>query len=104
MKAFFGCFTSSKAYRVFNKCLLNVKESMLVSFNETNPHISKIIKDADISSSEDSCRIDPTISIFSPTNRNSNPTSSEETPDEQKSETLDYFRSSNTCYSELPKS
>ena len=43
---------------------------MHVSFNESNTHISKIIKDTDISDSGDPGRIDPT-------SRNSDPTSSE---------------------------
>ena len=60
MKAFFGYFSSSKTYRVFNKYSLNVEEIMHVSFNETNSHISKIIKDAHILNSD---RIDPTIRI-----------------------------------------
>ena len=68
------------------------------------PHISKIIEEADISGCGDSKRIDPTSSISDPTSRNSDPTSSEQTPDEQKLETSDYFRTSNTFYSELPKS
>jgi len=53
---------------------------MHVNFNETIPHISKIIEDADISGSGDLGRINPTC-------RNSDPTSSEQTSDEQKSET-----------------
>jgi len=45
-----------------------------VSFNETNPHISKIIEEADISGSGDSGKIDPTSNISDPTSRNSTPT------------------------------
>ena len=89
---------------MFNKHLFNVEEFMHVSFNETNPHILKIIEDADISCSGDSNRIDPAINISDPTSWNFDPTSSEQTPDEQKPETSEHFRSSNTSYSELPKS
>ena len=50
---------------------------MHVSFNETNPHISKITEEANISGPGDFGRIDPTSSISDPTSRNSYPTSSE---------------------------
>ena len=70
MKAyFFGYSSSSKAYRVFNKRLLNVEEFMHVRFNEINPHISKIIEEVDISGSEDSDRIDPIGSISNTTSK-----------------------------------
>ena len=45
---------------------LNVEDFMHVSFNETNPHISNIIEEADISGSADSDRIDPIIESILP--------------------------------------
>jgi len=63
------------------ECLINA-QSMYVRFNETNPHISKIIEEADISCSGDPGRIDPANRNSDPTSRNFDPTSNEQIYDE----------------------
>ena len=82
---------------MFNKRSLNVEKSIHVSFDETNTHISKIIEDADISGFENPSRIDST-------KRNSDPTSSEHTCNEQKSESIEKTETPTTYHPELPKS